>query len=167
MLLNRRKSFEVGSEIRYQDTPLDAGNRQLKIQNDIVITSAAEFIRLRESEDEKEYGRAANESAPESVWHEVIRIRPDMKAWVARNKQVPLTILKLLSEDNDVQVRFAVAMKKKLDYATFGKLANDPDSTVRQRVAYNTKTPTDVLEQLANDHKAIVREVALERLSNN
>ena len=44
-----------------------------------MITSAAEFLQLRTSEDPSEYRRAAHEDAPESVWVEIVRDLPEMR----------------------------------------------------------------------------------------
>jgi len=54
------------------------------------IESAQEFYRLRTSEVESEYTRAAEAAASIDVWMEVIRLYPDMRQWVAHNKTVQL-----------------------------------------------------------------------------
>ncbi|MGO4249462.1 hypothetical protein AB4Y87_19790 [Paenarthrobacter sp. RAF54_2] len=78
-----------------------------------MIQSAAEFVRLRSSEDPAEYHRAAHEEADVSVWLDVIDKYPDMRFWVAHNKTVPLEILELLASDPDVRVRSFVATKER------------------------------------------------------
>jgi hypothetical protein len=100
-----------------------------------VIESAEEFVRLRSSEDPEEYGLAAIEPAPEAVWLEVIARFPEMRPWVAHNKTVPLSILKILADDEDADVRAAVASKRKLSDELFIRLARDTDEGVRARIA--------------------------------
>ena len=130
-----------------------------------MIRSADEFYRLRTSSDPEEYGRAAREPADEAVWLEVIECYPGMREWVAYNKSVPLSILRLLATSEDWRVRVMVAMKRKLDGATFCLLAGDPDAKVRHSITYNAKAPADVLERLCGDKEQFVAEAARERLS--
>jgi hypothetical protein len=130
-----------------------------------MIESADEFVRLRTSDDRELYRRATSDSAPEAVWLEVIGRYPEMKQWVAHNKTVPLTILELLADDLDPNVRHAVAQKRKLTLKLFAKLAEDSDETVRQRIACNAKVPMAILTQLVDDNSEIVASVARERLS--
>ena len=79
-----------------------------------MISSAAEFVQLRTSEDREEYGRAANDPASLQVWLEVVRTHPELKVWVAHNKTIQIEILELLSTDPDSEVRVSVAAKRKL-----------------------------------------------------
>ena len=46
-----------------------------------MITSAEQFVYLRESEDRSEYHRAAHEEAPLDVWLDVITRYPEMQQW--------------------------------------------------------------------------------------
>jgi hypothetical protein len=78
-----------------------------------MIESADQFVLLRTSEDIELYQRVANEPATDKVWKEVIKKYPDIKIWVARNKTVPVSILHVLSCDENAEVRHAVAMKHK------------------------------------------------------
>ena len=55
----------------------------------MTIESAEEFIRLRTSEDEAEYRRAASEEAPDQVWAALIEQHPEVRFWVAQNKTSP------------------------------------------------------------------------------
>jgi hypothetical protein len=125
-----------------------------------VISTAEEFVRLRESEIEAEYQRAAHEPAPVAVWLEVIAKYPTMRSWVALNKTVPLEILEVLAKDSDADVRFTVALKRKLSPELFELLARDPSESVRERIACNAKAPLHVLEKLAKDEVAFVAEAA-------
>lgn len=76
-----------------------------------VIESAEEFVRLRNSKDPDEYGRAAHDEASEDVWRDVVERFPDMRFWVAQNKTVPLSILEALRHDPDERVRSMVRAK--------------------------------------------------------
>ncbi len=132
-----------------------------------MIESADQFVLLRTSEDMELYQRAANETATEDTWQEVITKYPDMRVWVARNKTVSLKILEILSRDEDADVRYAVAMKRKSDQDILQRLAQDPDESVRLRVALNPKTPKVVLEQLLHDKWSRVVEEAKSRLEED
>jgi hypothetical protein len=131
-----------------------------------MIKSAEEFVFLRLSDEIDLYQRAANESATVEIWLEVIEKYPDMRAWVAHNKTVPLSILEILSRDKDPSVRHMVAMKRKLgqDMSILERLAQDPEDSIRMRVALNPKTPHTILKQLLNDKCFRVVEEAQNRL---
>jgi len=129
-----------------------------------MIATAAEFVRLRTSSDPSEYGRAAHEEAPDSVWFELIRDFPEMRMWVALNKTVPLSVLEVLSRDSSASVRFAVAGKRKLTTALRKMLAQDSDAGVRARVACNAKCEREILEALAEDQEVTVRTAAADKL---
>jgi hypothetical protein len=131
-----------------------------------MITSAEEFLELRTSDDPGLYLRAANDTAPEDVWLDVIARYPEMRKWVAHNKTVPLSILRLLAEDPDPAVRSMVAMKRKLDRSLFERLAEDADGGVRLAVVRNPKTPASVLALLTQDGWAEIADVARDRLLN-
>jgi hypothetical protein len=132
-----------------------------------MIDSADEFVVLRTSEDPELYQKAANDSATEETWKEVIERYPDMRVWVARNKTVPSSILEILSHDDNADVRYAVAMKRKAGQDILQRLAQDPDESVRLRVALNPKTPKSILEQLLNDKWSRVVEEAKSRLEED
>lgn len=130
----------------------------------ILITSAEEFVRLRTSDLPEEYGLAAEDEAPSTVWLDVISRFPEMKEWVVHNKTVPLEILELLARDDSVSVRATVADKRKLSLELFELLAHDDDELVRHRIAYNKKAPVHVLEHLSTDTSLLVRATAMRRL---
>ena len=132
-----------------------------------MIENAEQFVDLRKSEDPEEYGRAATDHAPKSVWMDVIRRFPEMKIWVVQNKTVPEDILELLATDPDDSVRVAVAMKRKLSGNLYRTLALDAADVVRERIAYNAKTPQDVLAVLANDMNDRIAQVAQDRISTS
>ena len=128
-----------------------------------MIESAAEFERLRLSEDPAEYNRAAGEPASFEVWMDVVTNYPHLRFWVAQNKTVPLEMLELLADDPDFQVRRMVAMKRKLPAALLAHLADDSDAPVRASVARHRKTPDEVLRRLADDPVELVRREARKR----
>jgi hypothetical protein len=132
----------------------------------MAISSADEFIRLRNSQYSGEYLRAAQEPASIEVWMDLVENHPDARVWVAQNKTVPLEILAVLAKDPDPQVRFMVAMKRKLTPELLELLARDSDESVRERVARHRRTPRAVLERLANDPWEEVRAVVAERLNS-
>lgn len=132
-----------------------------------MIETAEEFVRLRTSTVGDEYRRAANDEAALPVWYDVIARYPDMRAWVAHNKTVPLEVLSELAGDSDPSVRRAVADKRKLTLDLFEALSRDPDASVRMRVAYNKKVPPKVIERLASDQDRLVREAAVEVLGRS
>lgn len=71
----------------------------------LVIPSAAEFVRLRFSEDPEEYRRAASEPAELAVWLDVIENYPEARFWVSHNKTVarhrntPRAVIEELTHD--------------------------------------------------------------------
>lgn len=128
-----------------------------------MIDSAAEFVKLRTSDDPQSQRRAATDEASISVWNETIRLHPSMKIWVVRNKSIPLEVLSQLSTDPDPSVRCEVAMKRKLTSELFVQLANDPDLLVRATVARNPRLPDAERVRLAEmDPSSLVRNAATE-----
>ncbi len=131
----------------------------------IMITSAEEFYRLRTSEVEEEYNRAAHEETSLEVWLDVIEKFPEMRLWVAQNKTVPAKVLEVLSRDHDADVRSFVAMKRKLPEHIQLVLARDEDYSVRERLSWNANATDAVLRVLAEDAEMRIREKAKERLA--
>jgi len=129
-----------------------------------MITSAEEFVFLRESDIPDKYRRAANEQASIEVWLDVINRYPEMRQWVAHNKTIPVEILSILATDPDKRVRSMVSMKRKLTPEILEVLATDEYEPVRLRVAQHTRTPRAVLERLVNDPWEQVRDAAELRL---
>ena len=129
-----------------------------------MITSADEFVRLRTSDEPQDYARAASEEADDAVWLDVIQRYGEMRVWVAHNKTVPITILRVLASDGDPRVRGMVAMKRKLDAELFALLATDGDAGVRHSIACNANAPRDVLTSLSMDEAGFVAEAAALRL---
>jgi hypothetical protein len=123
-----------------------------------MINSPEEFIRLRTSERQEEYARAARESAPIEVWEALIERHPEMRFWVAQNKTVPVAILERLVHDEDPRVRAMVAAKRKLPSRLQVILAADPDESVRERLVHNAKAPPEVLATIAAGSGRVARE---------
>ena len=121
-----------------------------------MIKSAEEFLRLRTSEVQLEYQRAASDSAPIDVWLEIIRDYPEMTSWVVHNKTVPLEVLALVAQNPNPALRHDVACNRKLSAQLFELLASDKDETVRARIALNRKCPPAILARLHTDHSALV-----------
>ncbi len=126
-----------------------------------MIRSAAEFVELRDNDDP----RATQDEADQAVWLEVITVHPEYKVWVVHNKTVPVAVLRRLASDADVEVRFAVAMKRKCPPDILRQLAADKDDTVRERVAWNAKTTHAILELMRDDPCREVAEVVATRLA--
>jgi hypothetical protein len=129
-----------------------------------MITTSAEFIRLRQSEVPEEYMRAGDDEADLKVWLEVIDRHPEMRQWVAQNKTVPISILEVLSLNSDQAVRYTVATRRKLSYQIFVRLARDPDESIRAAIARNPKVPQELLDALVRDDSPFVSSVALSRV---
>ncbi len=129
-----------------------------------MIRSVAEFIYLRNSEDPEDQTRATNDAADDAVWLSVIKYHPDLRQWVAHNKTVPLSIIRLLIDDPDPATRSWVARKRKLDRAMFVALAEDTDERVRHALVANAKLPPDLVRRLASDVSELVSTAAQERL---
>jgi len=84
--------------------------------------------------------------------------------WVIHNKTVPLSVLYHLAKHPDPKIRWAVALKRKLDESLFIDLSQNIYDDVRRQIAYNKKTPMFIIEKLAQDASERVAEVARERL---
>ncbi len=131
-----------------------------------MISSAEEFVRLRQSEKQEEYSRSAQEEAPIDVWNAVIENYPDMAFWVAHNKTVPYEILEILACHNEGRVRSMVASKNKLKEALLLKLTSDQDDAVSMNIARHKKATANVLSQLTNDSWNEISNLASERIKN-
>lgn len=131
-----------------------------------MIKSAEEFVRLRASEIEEEYSRAANDSADISIWDEVIEKYPDYKKWVIHNKTIQIEILEKLTFDNDPDVRSAVARKRKINDRIFATLSTDKDEDVRYALMCNTKLTVDNLKQIKTSDSDWLTEKLDEKLKS-
>ncbi len=131
-----------------------------------MITSAAEFERLRTSEKPEEYDRAHLEEAPEEVWLEVIRDYPGMRTWVAHNRTVSVDVLRILARDADWDVRHRVAMKRKTHRTPdlIEHFSRDVDEGIRLMMARSPNVKVEILERLSADTDEWVRLTAEARL---
>ncbi|MFJ6573656.1 hypothetical protein ACIQNU_40290 [Streptomyces sp. NPDC091292] len=113
-----------------------------------MIETAADFVRLVESEDPVERRRSTCEDAPLSVWEALVTSRPDMRFWVANNRTVPDDILRMLARDNDWRVRHRVASKMSCPIDILELLSVDGHDSVASLIAGHPKTPTTALRRL-------------------
>jgi hypothetical protein len=130
-----------------------------------VITSAEDFVRLRNSESPHDHKRAEEVDAPLEVWLNIVDWYPTMRYWVARNKTVPIRVLEILVHDTDPHVRGMVAAKRKLTPELQILLAGDPDDRVRDRLAHNASATREVLERIAHGERGPASRTATERLA--
>lgn len=132
-----------------------------------MIRTAEEFKKLRESEIQEEYHRAANDEASIEVWTEVISRYPDLAFWVAQNKTVPLEVLYSLADNENVEVRCMVARKRKIDNRIFDKLKEDHDESVRHALICNTKLSIEVKQQIKTSDSEWLEQELKEKVANN
>jgi hypothetical protein len=125
-----------------------------------MITSAKEFIELRELNDD----RATHDSADVKVWFDVIDNYPDYKIWVIHNKAVPIEILEYLALDSDSKIRSAVARKRKINDKIFDLLNADNDESVRFDLISNTKLSIDKLNQIKTDDSEWLKQKLKDKL---
>jgi hypothetical protein len=112
----------------------------------------------------EEYVRAAHDSAPDSVWLDVIERFPSMREWVANNKTVSTDILKRLLQDPDHRVRFALACVNRLTPEMIDALAADADESIRAHICRHKRCPLALLERLAKNPSQWVAAHAQEAL---
>ena len=130
------------------------------------ITSAEEFIRLRESEDPAEYGRSAWATMPIDAWWDLVRHHPHMRFWAAHNRTVPVEILAELVKDSDWRVRDRALSKKYTPPELYEQLADDPHDAVRRIVANHPRSPRSAVARLVDDPWPVIAREARERLAN-
>ena len=131
-----------------------------------MLTSAAEFIRLRKSDDLREQKRASKDFADINVWLEIIAKYPDFKIWVIHNKTIPVEILEILSRDSDAEVRSAVARKRKINQTIKLDLSQDIDENVRFALMSNSTMTITELNQIRVEDSAWLKEQIEERKRN-
>lgn len=129
-----------------------------------MIESAAEFRRLRMSEQPADYERPASEEVPVGVWRDIIHNDPEMRFWVGHNKTVPSEILSELIEVGDARTRSMVASKRSLPEALQLKLTADVDEGVRLSLCRNRKVALSVLAILVDDSWETIADEAREKL---
>jgi len=126
-----------------------------------MINSAEDFKTLCENEDDTTF---AHQTASIEVWTEILNTYPQLARCVAANKNIPDDIIDRLSKSSDIDIRWKIATKRKLNRTIFARLAIDSDATVRHRIACNPKVPRDILQQLSNDPDPIVASSAIRKL---
>ncbi len=126
-----------------------------------MIKSAIEYATLVNTDFES----ARRVEANESVWLSILNKMPYLKEEVALNKILPDTILSLLSKDKDSQIRFSIAMKRRLSYEVFERLAFDDNESVRLAIANNPKVPITILEKMKTDSWNKITKIVNNRLS--
>lgn len=129
-----------------------------------MITSAEDFKRYAESENEDENAKAFN-PAPDEVWFDVLLKYPELSRAVVFNHTISLKVLERLCLCEDMHVRWEIAIKRRLNRAIFEQLACDKSVIVRHRIACNPKAPEDILVQLSGDQDPIVSEAARKRVA--
>ncbi|MFE0748047.1 HEAT repeat domain-containing protein [Gordonia sp. NPDC058843] len=134
----------------------------------MMIASRIAYEALIESNLATNRDRAVRDSAPLSVWLEIIADCPQHKSFVAQNKTIPREVLRVLVEDDDRDVRFTLAMRRAVgrDDQIAGVLASDPDPAIRAALARNPQLGLHLLVQLAQDDDDWVRERASETLTS-
>ena len=85
---------------------------------------------------------------------------------IAANHAASPEILDKLSLDSSAQIRAAVARHKNVPDYTLARLAKDESAFVRYHAAQNPKTPYAILLKLLNDDDSDVRESALENIES-
>ena len=70
---------------------------------------------------------------------------------IALNKAITIEELWRLSDNEDANIRHAVAQKRKSPPELLLKLSTDPCPMVRRRVVWNRSTPKWILEKMIND----------------
>lgn len=129
-----------------------------------MITSAEEFKQYIESESEEENGKALD-SAPDEVWFDVLLKYPHLSRDVVFNHTISIEVLERLSLSKDMNVRWNVAMMRRISRVIFERLAGDENISVRHRIACNPKVPADILLKLSTDNDPIVAEAGKKRIS--
>lgn len=131
-----------------------------------MIASAEEFKRYIESKNDEDNSRALD-SASDEVWFYILSKYPELSRDVVFNHTISVEVLERLSLSDDMNVRWNVAMKRRINRTIFERLACDENVSVRHRIACNPKAPEDILLQLSTDRDPIVAEAAKKRLSLN
>lgn len=125
-----------------------------------MISDIKEYLYLTDSDSKSDNNRIINEELSSDLISEIIKNYPERKSWIIHNKLIPIKILEELATDDNDDVRFTIAMKKKCNRVTFEKLLKDKNYSVRLAVVRNKKLPIDLLEIIANDTNDEIQEDA-------
>ncbi|MFB7429629.1 hypothetical protein ACFC0K_40900 [Streptomyces hydrogenans] len=131
----------------------------------MTIKTAADFVRLVESDDPEERQLAAWDDAPLPVWKSVIENYPDMRFWVAHNRTTPAEILRTLAGDSDWRVRHRIASRASCPGEILEMLSRDSHDSVASAVAGHPRTPVAAIQHLADHPWNQVREKAIRQLT--
>ena len=115
----------------------------------------------------KKYGKInllENNASPEMIEKLAEDEDEDVRFAVAKNPKTPVDILRKLTENKDWMTRQGVAMNPKTPVEILRKLAEDKDAFVKYGVAINPNTPVEILRKLAEDEDLGVKEVAKRKL---
>ncbi|QJI41762.1 hypothetical protein HKK52_12825 [Pseudomonas sp. ADAK2] len=130
-----------------------------------MINSAEEFKCYIQSKNEVERAKA-EDAASDEVWFEILLKYPELARQVVANNTISVEVLERLSLTDDAVVRWDVAMKRRINRATFERLACDGDIKVRHRIACNPKVPKAILAKLVADEDEMVSAAAKKRLND-
>lgn len=125
-----------------------------------MISNTNEFLYLAESDNKSDNKRIINEELSSKLISEMIKKYPERKSWLIHNKFIPVKILEELATDDNDDVRFTIAMKKKCNRVTYEKLLKDKNYSVRLAVLRNKKLTIDLLEKISNDMNDEIHEDA-------
>ncbi|MFK0033165.1 hypothetical protein [Pseudomonas monteilii] len=128
-----------------------------------MIHTAEEFRILCENDDDTTF---AHQTASSEVWIEILSKHPHLARCVAANKTIPDEIIDYPSKSDDIDIRWKIATKRKLNKTIFERLAKDIDATIRHRIACNPKTPGDILLPLSRDSDTMVASAANRKLGS-
>lgn len=130
-----------------------------------MIVSAEEFIKLRTSDKKEEQDRASRDHADNRVWLDIIKNYPEYKVWIVHNKTIPVDILESLAKDEEIEVREAVARKRKINDRIFELLSADKDESVRYALICNTKLSKEKKELIHTEGSNWLKAALQEQLA--
>ena len=130
-----------------------------------MISSAEEFIKLRTSDIKEEQDRASLDSADNTTWLDIFHNYPDFRVWVVHNKTIPVEILEQLAEDENAEVRAAVARKRKINNRIFNLLSVDQDENVRYALLCNTKLQKEKKKLIKTDDSQWLKATLYEQMA--
>lgn len=125
-----------------------------------MISNINEYLYLAESDNKSDNKRIINEELSSELISEMIKNYPQRKSWLIHNKFIPVKILQERATDDNDDVRFTIAMKKKCNRVTDENLLKDKNYSVRLAVIRNKQLPIDLLEKISNDMNDKIHEDA-------
>jgi len=129
-----------------------------------MIYTIEEYLKLADSENAEDNKKTIDEELSQNIIRCIINDYPERKSWLIHNKHISVETLRMLSTDNDVDVRFTIAMKKKCDREIFETFIMDPDFSVRMAVVRNNKLPLDLLKKMTEDNDIEISREATQTL---